>query len=923
VTYPSFFQAMTQSLSTPDGSVLVDLAGAALADQPAGSWRRSFDDDMWCHLRPVAAPPRDQGWKLHVSATAGCAPEVLRRSLAVLVPAGCPLKFATTVDRLDLLNSAHYPRGGAGKFITAYPRDDDQFRQLVARLDEETDGLAGPRILSDRPYRPGSLVHYRYGGFVRRQKLSNDAEQVLLIAEPDGQLVRDRRDAWFDPPSWVPEPFPEVGAAAVAAPKRPAQVLLNGRFAAREAIRHSNRGGVYRAAEVATGAEVIVKQARFGVLGNAAVDAQVALRREAETLDAFASLGIAPAGLALFEQGGDLFLAQELVEGEPLRLWVRRHAHVIGATTPAHAGVPWPLLSEVLARLVDVIDAAHTAGWVLRDLTPSNVMVTRSGTVRLIDLESAARIGDIAPAAGTPGYVAPELSSGAPAAVSADLYGLGAIVFMMAAGVDPLFAGWQGHHGPARMAEWLDLLAGERDAGPAAIVRPIVLGLTAGQPDQRWSLARVRCHLPTAATRPIAASRPDAPAGRRSAPGWERLIADGLDYLRTSVSPWPTAPPRSPDRLWPAACTVGSVDTCNVQHGSAGVIAVLARAIRYGVAEACPDLTRMAMGWTMDRLRNESAPLPGLHFGRSGTAWALHEAGVVLAEPDVTRAALDLALAVPVRWPNPDVAHGAAGAGLAQLRFWQATGVSEFRDRIVECAEAVAAHAIRRDGELLWPIPATFESRLAGAAHYGFAHGVAGIGYFLLSAGCATGRQDFLDLAVEAGQTLCTAAVCDDAGALWPTNAGDPVDPVEHWCSGSSGVGTFLIRLWEMTGDLRHRGLAEAAAHAVWRRRWYASPVSCHGLAGNGEFLLDMAEATGDVRYRDQAVRFAELIDAQHTVRDGRRLVPDETRVGFGVEYGVGLSGVLDFLLRLRHDGPRSWFGPLLPPDHRGGRSTH
>ncbi len=47
-----------------------------------------------------------------------------------------------------------------------------------AELDRVTAGLAGQTILSDRPYRKGSLVHYRYGAFGGRIELSNDGEYV-------------------------------------------------------------------------------------------------------------------------------------------------------------------------------------------------------------------------------------------------------------------------------------------------------------------------------------------------------------------------------------------------------------------------------------------------------------------------------------------------------------------------------------------------------------------------------------------------------------------------------------------------------------------------------------------------------------------------------------------------------------------------
>jgi len=94
------------------------LARTVLQRAGAADWQVSLDG-VWCYLRPPgpATLPR-QGWKLHVSAT------------------------------------------------------------RWAELDRVTAGLAGQTILSDRPYRKGSLVHYRYGAFGGRIELSNDGEYV-------------------------------------------------------------------------------------------------------------------------------------------------------------------------------------------------------------------------------------------------------------------------------------------------------------------------------------------------------------------------------------------------------------------------------------------------------------------------------------------------------------------------------------------------------------------------------------------------------------------------------------------------------------------------------------------------------------------------------------------------------------------------
>jgi hypothetical protein len=196
---------------------------------------------VWTHVAPHDAVLPDQGWKVHLSAVPSSAALVLERVAPLLAEAGCSFKFAASPAEVARLTGRHADRGSAGKFLTVYPPDDSVLPDLVRAMDEATVGLDGPRILSDRPCRPGSLVHFRYGGFVRRLRLAANGVYEAVVAGPDGTWVTDRRDAWFSPPPWAPSnPFAEPPTAPAAAP---GGVLIDDRFLLRGAIRHANKGG--------------------------------------------------------------------------------------------------------------------------------------------------------------------------------------------------------------------------------------------------------------------------------------------------------------------------------------------------------------------------------------------------------------------------------------------------------------------------------------------------------------------------------------------------------------------------------------------------------------------------------------------------------------------------------------------------------
>ncbi|GII54301.1 serine/threonine protein kinase [Planotetraspora thailandica] len=919
-----------------DRHVLEDIAKAALARagratageeaaKEATTWEFRTRRP-WTYVTPVGAARRAQGWKLHVSATPLSAPVVLARAVEVLARRRCSFKFAATLAELSGLVSREQDRGAVGKFITVYPADDRAATAIAEELHAATMGLPGPPILSDRAYKPGSLVHYRYGVFSAPSVLDNDGTYASRLTAPDGTPVTDKRNAWYSPPSWAPCPF-ESGKAPVRV-AAPEAVLLADRFVVRQAVRHNAKGGVFLAEDRDTGGHVVVKQARPHVGARlTGRDERDALRHEWRMLGLFGPLGVTARRVAFFDKDDNLFLVQERLEGTVLTAWAGERR--VEAPDPRRRET----VLGLVGRLVDLVTTVHEQGYIVRDLTPNNVIVAGDGDCRLIDLETAAMPGTLVGRAHTPGYAPPEQEQ-APAhgpcpGVEVDFYALGATVFYLVTACQPMLLADQGEQARSWDSQVRTLVDVAASGDPVATeLVPMIVGLMVEDPALRWDLARVRAFLSGLATGPQAP--PVAEGGHRLGTAeQDRLLHDGLAYtLRTmstsastsasssastSASSGGVAEPVASARLWAATGYGANADPCGVQYGAAGVLHLMASLAGPDAAPLPQELRgRLTTGlrdganWMIHCLAGERRPSPGLYFGRAGMAWALYEAGTALDDHDVRAAGLDLALDLPVSWPNPDICHGLAGTGMALLHLWNATGDTRFRDRASACADELLKVAQRTPDTVLWAIPKDFDSALAGVVHYGFAHGVAGIGAYLLTVGAALGREDCLETAVAAGRTLVDAAGYH-GGAAWWGEGPHGGAKMPHWCSGSSGIGTFLVRLHAATGDRRALEVARAAAMAVHGHRLRSGTAACHGLAGDGQFLLDLAEAAGEPVYRDQAEELAGVLWARATMRDGLLVVPDENALDVTFGWNTGLAGVLAFMLRLRHGGPRPW----------------
>ncbi|SEA52483.1 Lanthionine synthetase C-like protein [Pedobacter hartonius] len=84
----------------------------------------------------------------------------------------------------------------------------------------------------------------------------------------------------------------------------------------------------------------------------------------------------------------------------------------------------------------------HDAGFLHRDITPDNFLITKKNVVYMIDLELAYAMGEVHPsppfALGTPGFMSPEQRLRRVPTIKEDIYGLGALLLSTFTNLPPL-----------------------------------------------------------------------------------------------------------------------------------------------------------------------------------------------------------------------------------------------------------------------------------------------------------------------------------------------------------------------------------------------------------------------------------------------------------------------------------------------------
>ncbi len=289
-----------------------------------------------------------------------------------------------------------------------------------------------------------------------------------------------------------------------------ATASLIGRYRVLGELGRGAMGVVYEAADDLLGRPVAIKTILMSADLAERADHEARFLQEAKAAGGLSH----PNVVTVYDVGREsdvLYMAMELLDGEELR------------DVLARGNLPLATAVDIAAQVAEGLAFAHDRGVVHRDVKPSNIMVMRGDTVKIMDFGIARiRTSDIKTQTGlrlgSPRYMAPEQLLGQGVDRRADIFALGVVLYEMLAGIAP-FGGEDVQEVMFRVASYDPPAPSRINPAVPTVLDLVVARAIAKDPAQRYQDAQELADDLRAAKSAVADAKSPAPRAATVATG--------------------------------------------------------------------------------------------------------------------------------------------------------------------------------------------------------------------------------------------------------------------------------------------------------------------------------------------------------------------------------------------------------------------
>lgn len=807
------------------------------------------------------------GWVIYISVVKQQIAEMLEAIFPILESPGITFTIPESSNVHDLLLQGGLGYDLIGKIITIYPGSSIKALPVVERLLCTTKIFNGPDIPAAKHL--GSCV---YSGYDNQTDFTSN-------------INKDDR-------TW---PF----QAICREPKVKVRKLLNRKYLILETLKGDVKGNVYKGLNISKWSNIhwcLIKQGKFNQCYDDAgrtikdrLQWQYGVQSE---LDGLISI---PHPIDFFDSGNDAYLIMEFIDGNSLNdiLNILQKGKVWFALEKENQTA----IINLLLKLVGLIQGLHTCGFIHRDLSPVNFMITKDNRVVAIDIELCYNYKTNHPepffTLGTPGYMSPAQTGMKMPVIEDDLFGIGGLLIKALTGISPTKLSL---YNTDNLYADLNYFIGNQR------IAILICSSLSDDPGQRPNLDSIKHALEVFYSVLLTGAKPGLK---------EVIITNDFPALKTMIdtalkSFW-QRPLANKDGKWHSKTVSENLHFANESKslsyypgffkGASGIIYLFTIADYFSL-----DLSenRDAFYLNFNEVKSffevhSNNCDPGLNNGAAGFCVVL---ATLIKYGQLERGINYIDLIVRLLSLNTgqlNVANGIAGQGLAMMTCAELLEFPNLASKTSEIAEKLTSSQ-NRDGS--WSIKQD-SGAPKGVKLTGLFHGIAGITYFLLIYGTKFYSEQSRIAAKKSLNWLLKQRLEVDGCYVWKVNSENGgVDPWLEY--GFTGIAFLFIKAFELLELPEYKAAAKSAllSHPKFISSNYLSQAN--GLSGLGEVYLEAYRVFKEPEWYARASHIVNIISHsgynESTLYwlDGSDTIPT-------ADFMVGNSGIVHFLLRYHH----------------------
>lgn len=132
-----------------------------------------------------------------------------------------------------------------------------------------------------------------------------------------------------------------------------------------------------------------------------------------------------------FEFENNYYIVYEYVDGETLGNFLQKHS------------IKYPIISLMISyEIIEAIEYIHKNGIIHRDIKPDNIMISKDGSVKVMDFGIAkvlsnTTVTDAGSLLGSPAYMSPEQVMGGDITFKSDIFSIGVLIYKLITNISP------------------------------------------------------------------------------------------------------------------------------------------------------------------------------------------------------------------------------------------------------------------------------------------------------------------------------------------------------------------------------------------------------------------------------------------------------------------------------------------------------